>query len=116
MGRTPPRTPGEGTDSPDDPSEGDAPAWRAMFRGASPREILARLCEGDPLELVPRANERLRELDFLLPGQRVWARAAARVAYAGMRYRGHPPLTNFLTRSIDLLGTHGTTSGRGGDR
>jgi hypothetical protein len=60
-----------------------------------------RLCDGDPLEIGPRSEARLEECAFLLDPRLVLNRSLARVAYDSMRWRGDPPLAQFLERSID---------------
>lgn len=74
---------------------------RALLQGASPRAILAKLCDGDPLELGPRVFEHLQASAVLVDPNRACSRAAARVAYAAMRYRGAPELGVFLRRCIE---------------
>lgn len=73
----------------------------APLRGRSAREVLARLCDGDPLELGPRCSARIDERALLLDPGRLTNRAAARIAYDALRWRGAPPLAAFLTRAID---------------
>lgn len=79
--------------------EGDWPG-RELLSGSSPREVLMRLCDGDPLEIGARVEEHLRESAVLVDGRRAVSRAAARIAHAAMRYRGSPELGAFLQRSI----------------
>lgn len=103
MDRPPSVRPGDDEDPEDDPDHGAGdPPWKALFTGSSPRELLARLWDGDPLELGARCDERLEDLALLLPRSRVQLRALARVAYAGVAYRGRPPLDAFLRRRIEV--------------
>lgn len=74
---------------------------RELLQGRSPREVLAKLCDGDPLELGPRVDEWLRNEAVLVDPNRAAARTAARVAHAAMRYRGSPELGVFLTQVIE---------------
>ena len=60
------------------PSSG--PDGRALLAGGSPREILARLVDGDPLGLRAVVYERLRARAYLLEADRVFLRSLARVA------------------------------------
>src|SRR5436853_180438 len=103
MSRLPSGRFGESEDADDDPEDGAGSLnWRELFAGSSPRELLARLWDGDRLELWPRCEERVHELAYLLPISRVFRRSIARVAYAGVTYRGSPPFDAFLRRRIEL--------------
>ena len=51
-----------------------------LFSG-SPREILERLADGDPLELAARAAERLDDRALLLELERILPMAVAQVAF-----------------------------------
>jgi hypothetical protein len=53
-----------------------------LLHGRSPREILFRIAEGDPLELGPRIEAVLDEEGLLLDSGRVHLRALAATAYA----------------------------------
>jgi DNA-directed RNA polymerase specialized sigma24 family protein len=98
MGRRVP--PEDGADAGRTGPVGDWPG-RELFSGASPREILAKLCDGDPLEIGSRVSEHLRESAVLVDVRRAVSRAAARIAHAGMRYRGRPELGVFLKQTIE---------------
>lgn len=91
--------PNDGADSGTPVSSGDWPG-RELLTGTSPREVLAKLCDGDPLELGPRVVAYVDEMAFLVDPNRAWARSAARVAHAAMRYRGKPELEAFVRRNI----------------
>ncbi|MBK7645319.1 MAG: hypothetical protein IPJ19_20165 [Planctomycetes bacterium] len=67
-----------------------------VFRSASPREILLRIAEGDPLEIAPRCTEFLREEAWLIDAERMTLRSFACTAYAAVGYRGAPPLSEWL--------------------
>ena len=73
-----------------------------ILRGKSPREILERLIDGDPLEIEPRCRERLDTLAFLVDLSRTHLRAVARVAHAATRWRGTPPFREWLQERIDF--------------
>jgi hypothetical protein len=66
----------------------------------SARAVLARLIDDDPFEIGPRCVERLRTEALLLSLKQVHLRVVARVAYAAQRYRGTPPLTEWLDQRI----------------
>lgn len=89
-------------DSEDDPDMGPSESrWPALFASASPRVIMARLLDGDPLELAARSAQILEERALLLPISRLRFRTLARIAYTARRYRGKPALSDFLQRRID---------------
>ncbi|HVS18781.1 MAG TPA: hypothetical protein VMT18_09305 [Planctomycetota bacterium] len=75
--------------------------WRAILAAASPREVLARLMNADPLGLARVVEERLRARAYLLDADRVFLRAAARCARLAGRYRGDPPLSAWLAERVD---------------
>jgi len=75
--------------------------WRALLAGMSPREALARLLQGDPLELRQRVARRLAERAYLFDANRVHLRALAHCARYAMRYRGSPPLDVWLSQIVD---------------
>ena len=75
--------------------------WRQLLAGSSPREVLARLLAGDPLELARHAGEGLRRHAFLLDADRVVLRAMARCARMAARYRGAPELELWLRERVD---------------
>jgi hypothetical protein len=52
------------------------------LRGRSPREVMRRIAEGDPLELGARVDAVLEEEGFLLAPERVRLRSLAQVAYS----------------------------------
>jgi len=81
------------------PSSG--PDGRALLAGGSPREILARLVDGDPLGLRAVVYERLRARAYLLEADRVFLRSLARVARYAPRYRGEPELALWLAGMVD---------------
>lgn len=80
---------------------GSRPQWRAILSGASPREVLARLMAGDALGLRARIALALREHCLVLDADRVFLRAAARIARYASRYRGQPELDEWLRGQLD---------------
>lgn len=61
---------------------------------------MARLLDGDPLELAPRSAQFLEERALLVSTTRLRYRTLARIAYSARRYRGKPALTSFLERRL----------------
>jgi hypothetical protein len=100
------RDPFEPSDEPADPapqrpaSASDFPG-KALFAARSPREILRRLLDGDPLEIGARAAERLRQRALLLEHESLVLRTIARTALAGFTYAGTPPMDEWLTARVD---------------
>lgn len=90
---------------PDDETSGARPPPNPVgaeaLRGSSPRALLHRLLDHDPFELQARSVGRLEQRALLLPERRVWLRALARVAHAGLGYRGSPPLDEWIAARID---------------
>jgi len=78
------------------PAEEDA---SAQLRG-TPREVLRRLCEGDPLGLAARCDQHLRSSGILLDAARLLPATAARVAHDAHMYRDEDSLDDFLERCI----------------
>ena len=66
-----------------------------------PREILARIVTGDPLEIRHRTARRARERALLVDVERASLRAFALVAARGTRYRGRPRLELWLDARVD---------------
>lgn len=87
-------------DPDDDFGTSDSDGWRRLFAAPNPRVVLARLVDGDPLELWPRCIEHLNENAVLVPAARLYHRGVARVAFAAMRYQGEPALDGFLAERI----------------
>jgi len=77
------------------------PHWRQLLSGSSPREVLARLLNGDPLGLAGVVAERLRARAYVLDADRVLLRALARCARFALRYRGQPELEAWLSERVD---------------
>jgi DNA-directed RNA polymerase specialized sigma24 family protein len=75
--------------------------WRSVLGGMSPREILARLLQGDPLGLRNVVAARLASRAYLFDADRVHLRALAHCARYGVRYRGTPPLETWLEEIVD---------------
>ncbi len=80
--------------------EGGEP-WRALFAGRNANEILKIVVTEDRLELWPRCADRLLERCYLVDMERLFARTAARIAYAGQTYNGVPEFRDFLQERID---------------
>ena len=72
-----------------------APAWRSLFAG-TPREVLARLVQGDPLGVRDVVAKRLRASSLLLDADRVQLRAIAQLARSAARYRGRPAIAEWV--------------------
>lgn len=81
--------------------QGDDYPGRAILGAGSARKVLERLIDGDPLELGPRCQERISESAVFVAWDRLWLRAAARIAYAAPRYKGLPRLDVFIDERID---------------
>jgi DNA-directed RNA polymerase specialized sigma24 family protein len=75
--------------------------WRQLLAGASPREVLARLLNGDPLDVRRAVARRLRERAYLFDADRVHLGAVARCARFALRYRGQPELDAWLADIVD---------------
>lgn len=98
-----PRVETEAQESPPN-SASDARAaehWRSVLGGMGPREVLARLLQGDPLELRRVVAARLQQRAYLFDADRVQLRALAHCARYGVRYRGTPPLEVWLAEIVD---------------
>lgn len=68
---------------------------------STPREVLRRIVEEDPLGLEACCEQKLEELAFLVDVERIFHRAAARVAMEAPEYDGVPPLAEWLERSVE---------------
>lgn len=75
--------------------------WRSVLGGMSPREVLARLLQGDPLDLRRVVATRLDQRAYLFDADRVHLRALAHCARYAVRYRGVPPLETWLAEIVD---------------
>lgn len=71
-----------------------------MLSGNSPREILARVLDGDPLRLRSRCEERVRAQAILLDVHRLHLRTAAHVARSALSYRGTPPIDVWIAEKV----------------
>lgn len=78
----------------------DPPDWRALFAPSSPKDVLARLVQDDPLGLRARIAIELRDACYLIDADRVELRALARVARAAPRYDGRPELRAWLSSLV----------------
>jgi DNA-directed RNA polymerase specialized sigma24 family protein len=81
--------------------ERDADARRrTLLMGGTPREILCRIVQGDPLELRTRVARRLRAENYLFDADRVHLRTLARCARFANRYQGRPDLDEWLDQIV----------------
>jgi len=78
-----------------DPRDEGAPAWRSLLAG-TPREVLARLVQGDPLGVRGVVARRLRSGSLLLDADRVHLRVIAQLARSAGRYRGRPAVEDWV--------------------
>jgi DNA-directed RNA polymerase specialized sigma24 family protein len=72
-----------------------------LLSGGTPREILCRIVQGDPLEMRDRVARRLRAGAYLVDADRVQLRALARCARFAQRYTGRPDLATWLDEIVD---------------
>jgi DNA-directed RNA polymerase specialized sigma24 family protein len=107
--------------------EGDggdgAGAWRSVLGAGTPRQVLARLVDGDPLGIRRIVTERLRERAWLADADLVFLRTVARCAWFSARYRCERDLARCLRDLVDeaVLDTvredlEAARGGEGGDR
>jgi hypothetical protein len=73
--------------------------WQTLFAG-SPREVLSRLVQDDPLGVRGRIAERLRADALLLDGDHVHLRALARISRSAGAYRGRPELSEWVAGAV----------------
>jgi hypothetical protein len=83
-----------------EPASTEAIAWQALFEGGSPREILARLIDGDPLGLRARCEQRVHLQSLVLDVHRLQLRTVAHVARHAGVYCGAPPLDVWIAERI----------------
>lgn len=76
------------------------PEWRRWLSGSSPRDVLAKLVEGDPLRLHERCEERLRAQALLIDEHRLRTRVAAYVARHANSYAGAPSLDVWIASHV----------------
>lgn len=76
--------------------------WR-LLQGGVPREILARITEGDPLGLQPLSEGRLHAHAYLIHPDRLAFKFAVRAAFVSAleRYAGDPPLAQWLDQRLE---------------
>jgi DNA-directed RNA polymerase specialized sigma24 family protein len=108
-----------GTRHPDDDSDALDPEQGRLLHGQSPREVLFRIAEGDPLEIGARADALLEEEGLMLAPERVHLRALAQVAYVACA-RGAPRelgpwLRQRIAESVDTLLAEDREAERVGD-
>ena len=73
------------------------PDWRALFRGATDREILRNLIEGDPLQTYAYSWAFICENAVLVEPERLFLRVSARMSVRARTYRGQPPLLDWMS-------------------
>jgi DNA-directed RNA polymerase specialized sigma24 family protein len=71
-------------------------SWRPWLAGATPREVLSRIVQDDPLHVRERVATALREGAYLLDADQVQLRSLALVARHAARYRGRPEFGAWL--------------------
>ncbi len=76
------------------------PPWKAILGAGSPRAVLARIVDGDPLDLRGRCELRLRSQAVLLDLNRVHLRCAAHVARHAAAFSGQPPIDVWLAERV----------------
>jgi len=67
-----------------------------LFADGSPREILNRLCDGDPLGLEARTAKRAARDALFVDRERLSRRAFARVAYSACDFRSNVSLDPWI--------------------
>lgn len=84
-------------------SQGGDNPWpgHALLAHRSAKEVLARLIDGDPLEIEARCMARIEHQARFVDVRRLHLRAVARIAHAAPRYRGEPPLDRWIEERID---------------
>lgn len=84
----------DGSPSPaaDDPSK--------LLHGGSPRQILGRLVDGDPLDLEKRCRTHLRHQGYFVDPDTVLHRSLARIAYDADLYRPERSIETFVERRV----------------
>jgi hypothetical protein len=85
------------------PGAGDARRFPGseILSQESPKRVLSRLVDGDPLEIQARCKEHVYDQAWLLSVSRVHLRSVARIAHAAMRYRGEPALDAWLKERVE---------------
>lgn len=109
MTRTPTHTPTHTAARATDPSRPATRATdpsrpadrRALLFAGTPREVLARIVDGDPLGLRPLVVAALRRGAWMMDADRVHLRALALCARHGATYRGRPALDDWLAARVD---------------
>lgn len=83
------------------PSPAHLPAHLPGLLRGTPRQVLARLVPGDPLDLRALAAAGLRRRALLLDTDALLARLQARVARAARQWEGRPGLSAWLLERVD---------------
>jgi hypothetical protein len=71
-----------------------------LFADGSPREILGRLCDGDPLGLEARTAQRAARDALFVDRERLSRRAFARVAYSACDFRANVSLEPWIEARV----------------
>ncbi|MEO6708293.1 MAG: hypothetical protein ABI054_12585 [Planctomycetota bacterium] len=101
--RASPSAAAQGIDGQSPSRERGCEHWRSVLGGMSPREVLARLLQGDPLELRQVVAARLAQRAYLFDADRVHLRALAHCARYAVRYRGTPAIEIWLAEIVDQV-------------
>jgi len=72
-----------------------------LLSGLDTSVVLERIMEGDPLGIRQRCAEQVRKRCYLLHFDSLYIGSMARVAYAGVRYRGQVPFDRWVGDRID---------------
>jgi hypothetical protein len=81
--------------------DGASAKGRTLLTFGGPRDVLARIVDGDPLGLRPRIAARVRARCLLLDADRAHLRTLALCARFAPRYRGRPGLDEWLMGLVD---------------
>lgn len=94
------KTPHADDGAPSVPGEPQAePGWRKLL-GGTPREVLGRLVQDDPLGIREKVGIRLQSDALLLDADRVHLRVLARISRFAGRYRGRPELSAWIESAV----------------
>jgi hypothetical protein len=96
--RAPPRQP---DNQAGDHQDQKHPNPAELFAGGTPREVLGRLLDGDPLDIESHTRSRLKESALLLDIERWTLRSMARVAYEARRWDRTLALAQWIDGLVD---------------
>jgi len=74
-------------------------SWRKLL-GGTPREVLGRLVQDDPLAIREKVAARLQADALLFDADRVHLRVLARISRFAGRYRGRPELSAWIESAV----------------